>query len=87
MPRVSGKQPRVGDVLEMERKHARAFVASGFAKEYVPPAPGIPASPSEPLSVVEESVVEEVMTAEEYVGPKDRPEKPRRYKRRDMQAE
>lgn len=62
----------IGELVEMTDKHARLFMAIGRARRPKAPRPDIPASPSLPVTIVEE------VTAE----------RPRRqYRRRDIKPE
>lgn len=100
MPRMNGRSPDIGEVIDLDRKYMRAFVAAGFVVPFTPPAADIPASPSIPLTVeteAQETDVEDEKPVEE--APKDEKQetpaadipasegrKRRGYSRRDMKA-
>lgn len=87
MPKVRGRHVAVGDVIDLDRKYFRVFMAAGWVMPYEPPAPHIPASPSVPVTLASANVVDDPPDAE------SKPEKPeinrrgRGYARRDMKAE
>lgn len=73
MPKVKGVSHKIGEVIDLDRKFVRAFIAAGMVREYTPPRPDIPASPSTPLSVVTEPVSDvpasDVEKTEEQAAP------------------